>query len=303
MSMADVVEFVLGSDARQEVLARLAEAPASGRTVVGSSEASESAVYDALSRLGDRGLATETEAGEWRLTGAGRLVVDAVTRCDAVGEVVAGDVDYWATHDPTGLPERFRRSIDRLAECEVVRSPGTDPYRAARRTERAIREAESVAIVAPVYSDRHAEALIESDAAQSRVVVTPEMIGRMLRDEPDGPDGDVGDVGIRVHPAAISLTVTDRALLFTLPDDDGAFDATTEVLAESPEAIRWGRRLFEHYWTDATPLREWVATELPEHAAAADRAVPGNCEELPGEVAPAGTDAGAEETGTDLEDA
>lgn len=283
--MADVVEFVLGSDARREVLTRLAEAPASGRTVVGSSDASESAVYDALSRLGDRGLATETEDGKWRLTGAGWLVADAVARCDAVGEVVAGDVDYWATHDPTGLPERFRRSVDRLAGCEVVRSPDTDPYRAARRTERAIREAESVAIVAPVYSDRHAEALIESDAAQARLIMTPAMIERMLRDGPEGPDGDVGDVGIRVQPAAISLTVTDGALLFSLPDDEGAFDATTEVVAESAEAIRWGRRLFEHYWTDATPVEEWVVRELPEAAAAVDDAVSGDeCEDRPGDA-------------------
>jgi len=267
--MTDVVEFVLGSDVRREVLARLAQAPASGRTVVCESDASESAAYDALARLANRGLAVETGA-EWRLTGAGRLVADAVGRCGDVGAVVASDVDYWAAHDATGLPERFRRSIDRLAGCTVVRSPETDPYRAARRTERAIREAESVAVVAPVYSDRHAEALLETDAAEARLLVTPEMIERLLRDEPDGPDGDLGDVAVRVQPAAISMTITDRELLFSLPGADGGFDATSEVAAEAPAAIRWGRRLFEHYWAEATPVGEWIGRELPDVAAAAD---------------------------------
>lgn len=265
--MTDVVEFVLGSDARREVLARLAQAPASGRTVVRGSDASESAAYDALARLANRGLAVETEEGTWRLTGAGRLVADAVARCTAVGEVVESDVDYWATHDATGLPERFRRSIDRLAGCSVVRSPETDPYRAARRTERAIREADSVSIVAPVYSDRHAEALLETDAAAARLVMTPEMVERLLRDEPDGPEGDLGEVAIRVTPAAVSMTVTDHQLLFSLPNEDGGFDATSEVVADAPEAIRWGRRLFEHYWTEATPVTEWIGRELPEVAA------------------------------------
>lgn len=281
--MTGVVEFVLGSDARREVLGHLADAPASSRAVVRASHASESAAYDALARLGDRGLAVEAENGEWRLTGAGRLVAEAVGRCTALGEVVASDVDYWAAHDVTGLPERFRRSIDRLAGCEVVRSPDTDPYRAGRRGERAIREAESVAIVAPIYSDRHAEALLETDATRVRLIVTPEMIERMLRDEPDGPDGDVGDVAIRVQPASISLTVTDRELLFSLPDEDGSFDATSEVVSESSEAIRWGRRLFEHYWADGTPVVEWIARELPDSAPAARAAEVAGADPGPGD--------------------
>lgn len=264
--MTGAVAFVLGSDARREVLARLADGDEGGRGIVGACDASESAAYDALGRLADRGLVAETDDGAWRLTGAGRLVADTVERCERLDGVIGGDTEYWASHDPTELPERFRRSIDRLECCEVIRSPDADPYRAARKIEHAIEAARTVAIVAPVYSDRHAEALLESDAERRRLLMTPDMVSRLIEDEPAGPDAELGSLRIRVQPAAISMTVTDEQLLFSLPNPDGSFDATSEVHAGGEAAIRWGRRLFEHYWEQGTAVDQWLAREYPEAA-------------------------------------
>lgn len=265
--MTDAIGFVLGSRARREVLARLADGDGTGREVVGACDASESAVYDALARLAERGYVAETDDGTWALTGAGRIVADALERCERLDDVLGGDPEYWTTHDPTVLPERFRRSIDRLECCEVIRSPDTDPYRAARRVSRAIRQASEVAIVAPVYSERHAEALIEADADRRRLVMTPQMVDRLLADQPAGPDGDLGDLSIRVQSAAVSVTVTNRELLLSLPESDGRFDATAELLAESDAAIAWGWDLFEHYWERGTPIGQWLASEHPEAVA------------------------------------
>lgn len=262
--MTGAVSFVLGSAARREVLSRLADGEASGRDVVVACDASESAVYDALGRLADRGFVAETAEGDWEPTGSGRLVADTVERCERLDGVIGGDTEYWASHDPTELPANYRRSIDRLECCDVVRSPDTDPYRAARRVERAIEDARTVAIVAPVYSDRHAEALLESDAERRRIVMTPQMVSRLVNDEPAGPEADLGDLSIRVQTAGISMTVTDERLLFSLPTPAGSFDATSEVVADGAAAIEWGRSLFEHYWERGTPIGQWLANEHPD---------------------------------------
>jgi predicted transcriptional regulator len=265
--MTDAIGFVLGSSARREVLARLADGDGTGREVVGACDASESAVYDALARLAERDYVAETDDGTWELTGAGRIVADAMERCERLDDVLGGQAEYWATHDPTGLPERFRRSIDRLECCEVIRSPDTDPYRAARRVSRAIRAASDVGIVTPVYSERHATALLESDAERRRLVMTPRVVDRLLTDQPAGPDAEFDTLQIRVQPAAVSVTVTDRRLHCSLPESDGSFDATSELHAESDAAIAWGRDLFEHYWERGTPIGQWVACEHPEAVA------------------------------------
>ncbi|WP_460920758.1 helix-turn-helix transcriptional regulator [Salinarchaeum chitinilyticum] len=296
--MTGAVSFVLGSAARREVLSRLADGEDSGRGIVVAADASESAVYDALGRLADRGLVTETADGTWGLTGAGRLVADTVERCERLDGVIGGDTDYWASHDPTGLPASFRRSIDRLECCEVVRSPDTDPYRAARRVERAIEDARTVAIVAPVYSDRHAEALLESDAERSRLVMTPGMVSRIVEDEPAGPEPNLDGLSIRVQPAAISMTVTDGSLLFSLPTPAGSFDATTEVVAEGDAAIEWGRSLFEHYWERGTPVGQWLANEHPDAGDSVHVHEHGTLAETVEEGADAGSDGSAGRTET-----
>lgn len=266
--MSDAVAFVLGSETRRVLLSRLAEGPASSREIVAAVPASESAVYDGLSRLAEHELATETESGTWTLTGTGRLVAETVAHCDRVEAVLDAAADYWAEHDVGSLPQRFRASIDRLEDCTVEESPPEDPYRVARLTEEAIREADDVAVVTPIYSDRYASAYIESEASKRRLVITPEMTERLLRDQPPGPTGDADELNIRVHPSAMGMTVTDSKVLFALPDCEGNYDADTTVTAESPDAIAWGRQLFEHYWTQATPAEEYVLEELPELAGA-----------------------------------
>lgn len=270
--MSDTVAFVLGSAARRAVLARLASGPASGRCIVDACDASESAVYDGLARLAEHDLATEADDGTWHLTGAGQLVAAAVQRCGRVDDIVASAPEYWATHDATSLPERFLRSIDRLRSCSVVSSPQEDPYRVARRTEAAIREGDTVAVVAPVYSDRHAEAFVESDAADCRLVMTPEMVERILRDDPAGPASDPEELSIRVQPASVSITLTDRELFLSLPECAGPLDTDTAVVADSAIALDWGRELFEHYWSRGTPVQEWVANQLPAVAADSEHA-------------------------------
>jgi len=96
--------------------------------------------------------------------------------------------------------------------------------------------------------------------------MTPDIVSRLIEDEPAGPDAELGDLQIRVQPAAISMTVTDEQLLFSLPTPDGSFDATSEVHTEGEAAIRWGRRLFEHYWEQGTPVGQWIAREYPDAA-------------------------------------
>lgn len=267
--MTDAVAFVLGSDARRAVLTTLADGPASGRDVVEACDASESAVYDGFTRLVERDLAAESEEGTWRLTGAGRLVARTVERCERVERLIDAAPEFWASHEVECLPESFQERLDRFADCEVIHSPEEDPFRVARRFEEAIRDGATIDVLTPIYSDRTATAFAERDAVERRLVLTPEMVERILRDEPGGP-AELDGVEVRVQAASLGLTLTDAEVLVSLPDCEGGFDANAAIHATSDGALRWGRDLFEHYWRQATPVAEWTVRELPELAAASD---------------------------------
>lgn len=258
---ADLFEFVIGSDARRTVLRAIAASPASAQDVLEEVDASQSSVYAALSDLGEHGLATE-EDGEWSTTGSGRLVADSLDQLAGTAAVVESDQTYWERHDTTVLPRRHREDIHELAGCEVVRSPEADPFRSERRVEAAIRDADTVAIVAPVYHDRYAEAMMEADAGEVRLLMHSEMVARVVEERPAGPDGSLDHMDIRVTDANFSVVLTDDTVSLSLPLLSGGFEFDTDVIATDERAVAWGRRLFDDLWADAVPVERYVVEEL-----------------------------------------
>jgi predicted transcriptional regulator len=258
-SSTDTFEYVFGSSARKEVLRALADATATRRDVVESCDSSESSVYDALNKLKRRGLVYQSGDDEWTTTGAGRIVADSLAQCGAIESVVREDREYWRTHDAAVVPDRFRRDIGALADHEVVRSSRTDPYRANRLVADAIRDADTVAVLAPIYNDRFAEALADTDATDKRLLMTTGMATDLAENDPRPPESSVDDVECRVAAFDVAMTVTDDEVLLSLPALDGTYDPETEIRATTDAATTWGDRLFDHLWRDATPIDEFRA--------------------------------------------
>lgn len=253
----ELVEFVCGSRARREVLGALAAEPRSRQAVVGEAEASESAVYDAMSRLADRGYLYEREDGRWALTGTGRAVADLLDRVGTVESAVTGTDPYFDEHDLGVVPAPERRELHRLDGCSVVDSPETDPFRAARTVQRALLDADRVSVLAPVYDDRFAEALVEGEPSSARLVLSPEILD-LTPETADGADqrrfADLVDV--RVAETAFAMSVTESGVYLSLPYLDGTYDPGTELVAESDSAAAWGESVFERFWERATPVAE-----------------------------------------------
>lgn len=255
------VEFVCASESRRQVLGALASEPRRRQVVVSSAAASESAVYDAMNRLADSGFIYEREDGRWGLTGTGRAVADVLDRVGAVESVVETTGSYLDDHDLGVVPAPERRELHRLADPEVVDSPETDPFRAARRVRLAIANADHVSVLASVYHDRFAEALVEGDPDSVRLVLAPEILE--LDAEADGPTDDDGlalseRVDVRVAEAEFAMTVTGDGVYLSLPRLDGTYDPRTELVSESSTAADWGGSVFERYWERATPIEAFA---------------------------------------------
>jgi len=268
MSDRAPVSFVLASTARREVIERLAGGPAGGRDLVAVGTASESTIYDAINRLADEGLVARSEDDVWTLTGAGQLVADAIDECDRIETLVTTDESYWHSRDPSGLPERFRRQLTRLVGCSIVRSPEADPFRLSRRVTETIKDASrELAVVAPINDERRLEAMVAAGAKDKRLLVTPDVIEEAQRTEPAFFDTDRDDITVGVADVTVAMVVTGTKLIVSLPRLDGRHDTTSGIVAEPDQSVDWGRRLFEHCWTDARP----VETSLDERPGADGR--------------------------------
>jgi predicted transcriptional regulator len=251
------VQYVLESSVRSDVLETVVDGPVETTGVLRRVDASDSAVYDAIAGLERRGLVVETENG-WIPTGSGRLVADVRNRQRSVDDLLRRD-DYWQTHDVTVLPERFRYRIDALSEAAVIEATDTNPHRVVREVARRIDAAEAPRIVAPVYVEEYGDSLPETERTH---LLLDTALASELRSTLRTEDAFGGPV-VRVADVDFALGVTNDGVFLSLPRLDGEYDARTEVVASDEAAIRWGRRLFDHYWSRAVEFETFDAERRP----------------------------------------
>src|SRR6056297_1475431 len=121
-------EFVLTSSVRTEIVLRLSERTTPTDALLSGIDASDSAVYDALSTLRGRGLLTEVEGG-WELTAHGHLVADSVSEWLSSEAFRARDPTFWKNHGIDVIPPAFRRRLPEVGEYEIVRDVPEEPNR------------------------------------------------------------------------------------------------------------------------------------------------------------------------------
>jgi len=248
------VEFVTGSSVRSDVLRAVVDGTRSTSSLLDEVDASESAVYGAVNELRDRGLLTES--GDLAVTGVGEIVRDVLTTLDETEALLTNDPAYWRSHRVDVLPERFRTDLSALAGCDIVRATETDPHRAVRTVARRLEDADHVSIATPIYQDEYAMQLPAVD--EIRLLLNTAVVEDATADAIEGGIEPPADARLRVGDVGFALTVTDDVVMLSLPELDGGYDTGSELIAESDDALDWGRRLYEHCWERATPVESFA---------------------------------------------
>ena len=274
-------EFVLTSSVRTEIVLQVSESPTPTDTLLSGIDASDSAVYDALSTLRGRGLRTEMEGG-WELTAHGQLVADSVSEWLSSEAFRARDPAFWKNHEIDVIPPAFRRRLPDVGAYEIVRDVPEEPNRCEDVAVGMLESADHCDLTTPYYSRRHQAAIPRHP--ETRLLVTRTAIDVSLQRYRDGRRAELNDM----EPATLRLTdcqfasvVTDEKLKFELPAlSDGATDrgdgtrhpsergsvagTTALFVSETESAVQWGRDLFEALWADSEPLGPYVEREHPD---------------------------------------
>jgi predicted transcriptional regulator len=247
----NVIQSVVGSSVRSDVLRGVADGWRTRERLLETIDASKSAVYEAVKELDQQGLVHD-QSGELQLTGAGRQLVDLLVHLEDTETLLADDEDYWKTHDTSVLPRRFRVELPALAGCHVVRATDTDPHRVVRTIAERIETAERVSIITPIYQDEFAGGLAKSRSV--RLLMNRAIVEQAQNDQFEGGIEPPDNTTIRACDIDFALTVTEDCVMLSLPDLGGSYDARSELIAEHDRALDWGERLFEWYWSRSDPV-------------------------------------------------
>jgi len=257
MSDRSLITYVRSSSVRAEIVGALCATRRETEDLLDSLDASESAVYDALSALERRGVVASADGG-WRLTGVGRLVGDRLDRQRATEELLAESPEYWQQHDTSVLPKRFRRRLPELGDYEVVRGTTTDLDRVVRAVVKRVESVESCDIVSPVYHKSYSDAMPDNE--DSRLLLSCDVVDTVLTEMPEEKRPRYRETAVRVAPVPYALGVSDEWVMLTLPEHSGDWP-DAKLVSEAPTALQWGEQLFETLWADAEPMASYVAAE------------------------------------------
>jgi predicted transcriptional regulator len=251
MSGGRPIKYVCTSSVREDVVQLLGEQRHTTDELLGALDASESAVYDALSNLEGRTL-VEKYQGTWRLTGSGQLVADAVARQRETERLLADADGYWNDHDTTVLPRAFRGRLPQLGDYDILRSHETDLNRQVRAVTARLDSVDVCDIVSPVYHEAYGEAM--PDHEDTRLVLSTDLIAG--EDPEEFPGASIDSISVRVTDVPFALGVSQEWTILTLPERDGTWARAT-LVSEEASAIQWGSELFETVWEDAEPLENY----------------------------------------------
>jgi len=256
-----LVEDVLNSSVRTDVLRDVVDDVLATDALIASVDASESAVYNAVRDLERRGLVRSVDGG-WDATGSGQLVADLIEQQRNLCRLLSDD--YWETHDVSALPRRFRLRLTELADAEVYRGSDTDPYATVREVvDRVAAGSPDVDTVTPIYQAEYEAAMPDSDRA--RLLVDTTVVEEALTGVDDVETAKTYEhTAVRVLDVDVGVGVTPEHMMLSLPTIDGQYDSRAEVIATDDRALAWAQDLFDHYWQRGVSDEEFLVDYFAE---------------------------------------
>ena len=276
-------EFVLTSSVRTDIVLRLFESTTLTNVLLSEIDASDSAIYDALSTLRNRGLITERDGG-WNLTAHGHLVAESVAAWQSSEDFLARDPTFWKNHEIDVIPVQFRGRLPEIGEYDIIRDTPQEPNKCMDVAINMLEAADSCDITTPYYSKPHQQA-IPTDP-ETRLLVTREVLAISFQRYKDGHREDMNNLDpakLRLTDCQFASVVTDDTLKFELPtvgepaterqgsteasvsSERGSVAGTTALfVSETESAVQFGRELFESLWADADPIGPYVERQFPE---------------------------------------
>ena len=257
-------QFVASSSVRTKIVSQLSSGPLPTDGLIDALDVSESAVYNALSELDERGLVREASAG-WGLTGHGQLVAQSVSRWQSIEELVETDPEYWETYRINTLPPEFQRRLHEITPYEIVRGERPRVNRNHDVIAERMQTVDSCRLISPIYLPEHDPYI--PDSPETKMLLTRGVIDGVLAND----DRDVFEVHPesqhRLAPVEFGLNVGESYMCLVLPNLEDPRKKAPTLVSEADSAIQWGEELFASLWADAEPLEEYlreVGVTIPE---------------------------------------
>jgi predicted transcriptional regulator len=256
-----LLEVVFASEKRKQVLLLLHSEAKEMEELLKALGTTRTALLPQMKILEKHYLVSH-EKDIYELTNIGKLIVKEIAPLINTADALDVDIDYWGTRNLSFIPHHLLKRISVLGKCNIVTPSLTEIYDAHQEYHESCMKSKSVFAVTnflyPDFDDRFAR-FIENDTTCT-IVISKILFSQLKNDRHSNFEKLVRSdlIYFFIYPYEMdffSFGYNDYHFVISPFKHDEKFDSKY-LLCSGPEALEWGKELFDHYFKDSTPITE-----------------------------------------------
>lgn len=252
-----LLDVIFASEKRKNVLLLLKDGPQEMEYLIKSLETRRQSLLPQIRTLEEHYLVTH-DKDTYELTVIGKLTVNSMTPLVSTTEALDIDIDYWGTHNLDFIPSYLLKRIGQLEKCKAHHAPIMDMYELNQDVLKRCYMSKSLFKMIASFHPKYPALFQELFKLNVNIncIISDKLYHNLLKNHYDIFEKAVinSAVNFFVYPKEMnffSITYNDYFLIMRLLNKDGSPDSSY-ALCSNPDALEWGKELFEYYLKDST---------------------------------------------------
>lgn len=256
-----ILDVVFASEKRKGTLLLLYEGAQEMVSLLSSLDTTRTALIPQIRILEEHHLVSHHQ-DTYKLTPLGNLVADGMTPILDTVKVFDTDIDYWGTHRLDFIPADLLRRMNEIRSCVVIEPCVTELFELNNKymdeAYRSMSLHTITTLLHPQFKDTYPDMIAHGVDIQ---LILSYGLFQKIRVENHADlkqliNNDKIKAFVYKKPMSfISFSSNDRSLLLRLLTVSGEYDGK-QLILEGPNAVNWGKELFDHYLKESIQITE-----------------------------------------------
>ncbi|MDW7732597.1 MAG: winged helix-turn-helix domain-containing protein [Methanolobus sp.] len=270
-----LLDVIFASDKRKNVLLMLQDGHKEMEFILESLETTRQALLPQMRILEEHHLIAQRD-DSYELTRIGGVVVKEMNPLLDIIDIFDNDIEYWGTRKLDSIPLHLLERINELGKCSIINPSLQDIYdipseiyAAIQGTHETVNKFNEASVISKYYCglttflypniDTILFELLESNV-DVNLIISKNLLDKIRTDFHISFTKLLEDPLFHFYVLTketgfLSCAYTNHYFLMRLLNNKGEYD-NKYILCSSPEAIQWGKELFEYYLKYSVPVTE-----------------------------------------------
>jgi len=256
-----LLDVLFMSDKRKAVLLLLQNGPKEMKSLLKALDTKRPALLPQIKMLEDIHLIVHYN-GIYELTTLGKIVVDKMIPLLDTLDVFDGDIDYWRDRDLRFIPSSLLYRLREIKGCKVIEPNLVNIYEINKDFIETCAISKDLLFILtfahPIFTTIISQFIANN--SHVKIIINMDLLQKFKANEQKEVNGYIINEKIEfyLYPKDISLGTfaqNDHCSVLRTLSKDRTYDYT-QLFCKGPDALKWGRELFDFYLNESIPITE-----------------------------------------------